>query len=135
MKIQKKELEDRFTVFGYASSLKELLDILKSVCMRLNLQHLSTTTKQYRQFRFTFFGLIVKALGLLDRLMFKSELLEQKQKQFHNIIMLLRTVKKELDTAYKKIKNNNIEQGRKRIIEAANKYDAVFRSITGAVLQ
>jgi len=115
-------------------SLNDLLGILKNICENLDLDYLNPRIKHFRYFQFTFFGLMVKAKGLLDMMIFRSEFLENNVADFKEIHQNLQNLKKGMERAYKLINEKKMDKGKEEIIRVANEYSEVFEIISTRLL-
>ena len=114
----------------FSQSLFDLLSILRGICETLNLNHLNPKAKHFAYFQFTFFGLMVKARGILERMIFKAEFLQKDSSQMKIIYYSLLELKKRLDLAYTQISEKKMNNGKKLIIETAEEYEKVFEKIS-----
>ena len=123
------EKEHLLALLMQAYSLSELFDILKSVCHILPYSSINTRSKHFRHFRFTLFGLMVKVTGLLERVECNLDLLRNTMPECEESYQELKRIAKETSLAYDFIRENKIEEGKEKIIEAADEYAGVFRHI------
>lgn len=112
-----------------SNSLHDLLGILQSICETLTLTHLNPRIKHFRYFQFTFFGLMVKAKGLLEMIVFKAEFLKQSMPEFEMIYNKLITLQKKMQKAYSFIHSNKMIEGKTEIIECSKEYQNIFEEI------
>ena len=125
----KKEREHMVQLLMLSAGLSELLLILKGICENIDLSRINMRVKQYSQFRFTFFGLIVKVNGILERMLFKCERFKNSTDGFNEIFKSISRVKKKMETAYECINNNKMNDSRKLIIESAEEYEKIYGSV------
>ena len=123
------EKEHLLALLMQAYSLSELFDILKSVCHILPHSPIDIRSKHFRNFRFTLFGLMVKATGLLERAEYNLDLLRNTMPECEESYQELKRIAKETSLAYDFIMENKIEEGKEKIIEAANEYAGIFGQI------
>jgi len=112
-----------------SSSLHDLLSILQSICESLSLSHLNPRIKHFRYFQFTFFGLMVKAKGLLEMMAFKSEFLKQTIPEFVSTHSSIIRLQKRMQKAYTLIHENKMIEGKAEIIECSKEYQNIFEEI------
>jgi len=129
MKLSKQDKEHVLAFLMQSSSLHDLLEILSNICKNLDLNYLNPRIKHFRYFQFTFFGLIVKAKGLLDMMLFKSEFLEKNLTDFKEIYVKLQNLKKGMEKAYNLINKKKMDEGKKEIIKIDNEYFKIFQII------
>ena len=110
-------------------SLNDLLGILKNICENLDLDYLNPRIKHFRYFQFTFFGLMVKAKGLLEMMVFKTEFLKQTVLEFMQIHADLSKLQKKMQKAYTLIHTNKMIEGKNEIIECSKEYQNIFENI------
>jgi len=116
-----------------ANSLNEILQMLKLICKNLNLNKVNSRTRHFKDLQFTFFGLIVKANGLMDRLAWQVSGLEMSTKKFSNISPELKEINKTLKYAHTKIEKNNVSESATQLIIAAEKFEKTFNKINTAI--
>ncbi len=133
MKSSKKEKEYFVEFLMKSSSLHDLLEILANICKNLELKYLNPRIKHFRYFQFTFFGLMVKAKGLLEMMSFRAEFLKKTNKDFEDVHLKLIRLKKNMDKTYNTIHNDNMEKGRNDIIKIANEYSNIYDLITDSL--
>jgi len=112
-----------------SSSLHDLLAILQSICERLTLTRLNPKKQHFRDFQFTFFGLMVKAKGLLEMMVFRTEFIAQTVPEFKQIHSNLSRLMKKMQRAYSLIHSDKMIEGKEKIIECSKEYQAIFDSI------
>ena len=112
-----------------SNSLKDLFGILSNICENLDLSYLNPRIKHFRYFQFTFFGLMVKAKGLLEMMVFRAEFLKNTFSEFEPIYSELMKLKKNIELAYNSVNKNKMLEGRNKIIELNEGYSAVFEEM------
>jgi len=126
---EKQSKEYLLNLLMYSGSLHDLLGILQSICETLTLTHLNPRIKHFRYFQFTFFGLMVKAKGLLEMMLFKTEFLQQTVSEFMQIHADLSKLQKRMQKAYALIHSNKMIEGKIEIIECSKEYQNIFENI------
>ena len=114
-----------------SSSLKDLLSILSNICENLSLDYLNPRIKHFRYFQFTFFGLLVKAKGLLEMMAFRAEFLKNNTDGFEKTYYRLVKLKKNMELAYTLVHESKMREGKNKIIEVNKEYSAIFGDIIG----
>jgi len=109
-----------------SNSLHDLLGILSNICENLDLSYLNPRIKHFRYFQFTFFGLMVKAKGLLEMMVFRTEFLKNNLDEFNEIYSRLIKLKKNMELAYNLVNKNKMLEGKNKIIELNREYSEVF---------
>jgi len=112
-----------------SNSLYDLLGILASICENLDLAYLNPRIKHFRYFQLTFFGLMVKAKGLLEMMAFRAEFLKNSHGGFAEIYEGLIRLKTNMDSAYCLVNKNKMLEGKNRIIALNKEYAELFESI------
>ena len=112
-----------------SNSLHDLLGILSSICENLDLDYLDPRIKHFRYFQFTFFGLMVKAKGLLDMMVFRAEFLKNNFDEFNEVYLKLMRLKKNMNLGYNLINKNKMVEGKNKIIELRKEYSEIFDEI------
>jgi hypothetical protein len=123
------ERERLLTVLMQAYSLSELLDIMKSICINISPSTVNTRSKHFAHFKLTFFGLTVKANGLIEKMEMNLDVLQKTVPECENIYSELKKIKEEIDFAHNFIKMNKINEGKENIIRVANEYSMLFEQI------
>jgi hypothetical protein len=131
MKLKKHHKEQILDLLMKSNSLHDLLGILENICKNLDLNYLNPRIKHFRYFQFTFFGLMVKAKGLLEMMEYRAEFLGKNSIEFNEIHFELLKLKKEMESAYTSVKNKNMTEGKNKIIELHKKYLRTFEMIEG----
>ena len=126
-KTKSEEYLEIFRMQSYA--LNELLGILKSICQNLDLSYLNPRIKHFKYFRFTFFGLMVKAKSLLDMMIFKMEFVKNNAAEYGDLYKDLLRLKKEMESAYHLIYKNKMNEGKNKIMQVADEYEKIFETI------
>ena len=116
-------------------SLNELLEILSSICQNLDLSYLNPDNRHYRYFSVTFFGLIAKAESLLEKMLFRSEMLRHKMPELNEIHRGLVEMNKKVAYANKLIVNRQIRKGKDTIMELAHEYSIIFNEVRRKLIQ
>src|SRR3989338_11204491 len=122
-KTKSEEYLEIFRMQSYA--LNELLSILKSICQNLELSYLNPRTKHFKYFQFTFFGLMVKAKSLLDMMIFKMEFVKNNKSEYEKLYKDLLKIKMIMETAYKLIYKNKMNEGKNKIMQVADEYEKI----------
>lgn len=104
-----------------SASLGDLLGILAAVCERLDLERLDARVRGWREFRFVFFGLLVKANGLLDMMVYRVDALRAAA-PYGELSARLIPVRDALRDAYKLVRDGKLREGTARIVEAERSY-------------
>jgi len=112
-----------------SNSLHDLLEILANVCKNLNLDYLNPKIKHFKYFQFTFFGLMVKAKGLLEMMIFRVEFLKNNLNEFSETYSKLIKLKKNMELAYNLINKNKMNEGKNEIIKLNKEYSETFDDI------
>ena len=112
-----------------SNSLHDLLGILSNICENLDLNYLNPRLNHFRYFQFTFFGLMVKAKGLLEMMVFRTEFLKNNLDEFNEIYSRLIKLKKNIELAYNLVNKNKMVEGKNKIIELNREYSKVFENI------
>ncbi len=135
MRLLKKDRQQLVDFLMKASSLDDLLGILASICENLDMETLNPRLRQFRHFRFMFFGLLVKARGILDNMLFRAE--SMNLPGFAGINPELLGLKKVMDLAYRDVNNDRMLQAKERIISAREGYSGTYegmRKLSGRLL-
>jgi len=114
-----------------AYSLKDLLGILKDICEHTDFINLNPNLKYFKQFRFTFFGLMIKANSLLEMMVYKCEFLKENIDNESLVYLYLELVrlKTHMEKAYNLVFHKKLYEGKNVIIESAKSYDKLFQNI------
>ena len=112
-----------------SNSLHDLLGILSNICENLDLDYLNPEIKHFRYFQFTFFGLMVKAKGILEIMDFRAEFLKNDFYEFNEIYPKLVKLKKNMELAYNLINKKKMVKGKNKIIELNKEYSETFDDI------
>ena len=112
-----------------ASSLNELLLSLKLICRNLDLEKVNNRARHFRELRFTFFGLTVKANGILDRMLLQAEFMRQGNKELAETRAGLEKLKKGLGNAFDLVQNGNLRDAARQILETAEEYEKEFKKV------
>jgi len=112
-----------------SNSLHDLLGILANICENLDLSYLNPRIKHFRYFQFTFFGLMVKAKGLLEMMVFRTEFLKNNLDEFNEIYSRSIKLKKNMGLAYNLVNKNKMLEGKNKIIELNKEYSELFGMI------
>lgn len=116
-------------------SVNELLDILSNICNNLDLSHLNPDNRHYRYFSVTFFGLVARADSLLEKMLFRSEILRHKMPELNEVHLSLIEVSKKIKHANMLISNRQMRKGRETIMEVAHEYSIIFNRITAILTE
>jgi hypothetical protein len=112
-----------------SNSLHDMLGILASICENLELKYLNPRLRHFKYFQFTFFGLMVKAKGLLDIMVLKAEFLKESLYEFEETYAKLILLRKNLGPAYNLISKRKMLEGRDKIIELNEEYSPIFKTL------
>ena len=127
---KKTKVDEYLEIFLMQSyALNELLTILSGICQNLELSYLNPRIKHFKYFQFTFFGLMVKAKSLLDRMIFKMEFVKNNKSEYEELYKDLLKIKKNMETAYKLIYKNKMNEGKNKIMQVADEYEKIFETI------
>ena len=129
MKLSKQNKEYLLNFLMQSNSLHDLLGILANICENLDLAYLNPRIKHFKYFQFTFFGLMVKAKGLLEIMIFRAEFLKNNFDEFGEIYFKLINLKKNVGYAYDLVHKNKMLEGKKKIIESNKEYSEIFDNI------
>jgi hypothetical protein len=129
MRVLKQNKEYLLDFLMKSNSLNDLLGILKSICENLDLNYLNPQTKHFRYFQFTFFGLMVKAKGLLEMMVFRAEFLKNNFHEFDETYSKLVKLKKNMELAYNLVNKKKMLEGKNKIIELNKEYLEIFDDI------
>jgi hypothetical protein len=129
MKPSKQNKEYLLNFLMQSNSLHDLLRILANICENLDLAYLNPRIKHFKYFQFTFFGLMVKAKGLLEIMMFRAEFLKNNFDEFGEIYLKLMTLKKRMGLAYDSINKKEMIKGKNEIIALNKEYSETFENI------
>ena len=129
MRITKQTKEYLLDFLMKSNSLNDLLSILANICKNLDLDYLDSRTKHFRYFQFTFFGLMVKAKGLLEMTTYRTEFLRKNIAECNEVHYNLLKLKKEMESAYTSVKNKDMTEGKNKIIEIHKNYLRTFEMI------
>jgi len=129
MKQSRKDQKHLMRFLMEASSLHELLEILKSISERLRLNKQNTHQVLYQRLQFIFFSLMVKSDGLLNRMLLRCDTLSAGTAPFQKTAAELLVVKKAIKAAYHSTQQGNLLSARKEIIFAADTYEPVYASL------
>lgn len=116
-----------------SNSLHDLLGILSNICENLDLNYVNPRIKHFKYFQFTFFGLMVKAKGLLEMIVFRTEFLKNTLDECNEIYLRLIKLKKNIELAYALVNTNKMLEGKNKIIELNREYSEVFENIHAIV--
>jgi len=110
-------------------SLFELLQSFEVVCENLNLNKMNYRSRHFKDLQLVFFGLVVKANGLSERLVWQADFLQQNNKKFSELYPGLNNTKKGLSKAFQKIQGNNVSETAVEIIRVAKEYEKTYQKI------
>jgi len=130
MKLSKQNKQYLLDFLMKSNSLNDLFGILSNICENLDLSYLNPRIKHFKYFQFTFFGLMVKAKGLLEIMVFKAEFLKNNFSEFEKIYPNLIRLKKDIEITYNLINKNKMLEGKNKIIELNREYSLIFEEIT-----
>jgi len=132
----KRGLDDRYVLelLMQSYSLNELFGILESICENIDERYINPNLKNSRYFNITFFGVLARARSLLEKMLFRTEVLRRTMPEFSGIHESLLEYDKALSRAHALVSDNNMIEGRVRIIEAARMYPAILGEITGILI-
>ena len=132
MKATEQDKEYALKILMQGSSLHDLLGILQNICEKLTLTNLNPKTKQFKNFQFTFFGLMARSKSILEMMVYRTEFLKQSAPEFGQIHSDLVKLQRQTQKAYGFIHSHKMSEGRKQIIECSKQYQHVFEEITTA---
>lgn len=115
--------------FMHSNSLNDLLEILNNICGQLDLNYLNPRLRHFKYFQFTFFGLMLRARGLLEIMLFRLEPIENNFSEFKKIRVELLNLRKNVQIADNFIKEKKMREGRDKVIEVAEEYSKIFEDI------
>ncbi|MBN1794258.1 MAG: hypothetical protein JW844_04780 [Candidatus Omnitrophica bacterium] len=113
----------------HSNSLNDLLEILNNICGQLDLNYLNPRLRHFKYFQFTFFGLMLRARGLLEIMLFRLEPIENNFSEFKKIRVELLNLRKNVQIADNFIKEKKMREGRDKVIEVAEEYSKIFEDI------
>jgi hypothetical protein len=114
-----------------ANSLNDLLGIINNTLENIDMRKLNPRHKQFNEFRFTFFALMVKANGIADMMMFRADYL-RKEDRFIGIFKGIEKMKYGLKKAHAAINSGHIEEGKRLIKKSYSGYEGLFGEIMRA---
>jgi len=126
MKLSKQNKEYLLDFLMKSNSLNDLLSILKNICENLDLSYLNPRIKHFKYFQFTFFGLMVRAKGLLDIMIFRAESLKNNFNEFSETYSRLIKFRKTMELAYTLVNKKKMLEGKNKIIELNEEYSGIF---------
>ncbi len=129
MKLTTHQKEYALHLLMQANSLNDLLTILKGISEKINIDEKTKRIKQYKSFRFMFFGLMVKVTGLLEKMLFRCEYLQRQLPEFVTIYEQFQQLQHTLWKSYNHIQDNQIIDGKNLLIQAAEQYEELFEHI------
>jgi len=134
--VKNPSLEDRYILefLMQSYSLNELLSILESICENLEMRYLNPNLKHFRYLNLTFFGVLARCRSLLEKMIFRAEVMRRNMPQFSRIHVSLLEFDKTLSCAHTLIMNNKMKKGKEKIIEAAHDYSRVLKDITDTLI-
>ncbi len=129
MKLITRQKEYALHLLMQAGSLNDLLTILKGISEKIKIDEKTKRIKQYKSFRFMFFGLMVKVTGILEKMLFRCEYLKKQLPEFETIYERFRQLQHILWKSYNHIQDNKIIDGKSLLIQAAEQYEQLFEDI------
>jgi hypothetical protein len=129
MRLPKKFKQQAFQLALYDNSLNEFLLLLKVVCENLNLKKVNQRTRHFKDLRFMFFCLTVKAQGFLQRFRIHAEVLQPLSKDFSRILLDITLIQKELNNAYGFVEYNNLASAASIFMQISEDYKKVHEVV------
>jgi len=131
----KKQAIDRNIVdfLMQSNSLHELLSILEIICQNLDLSYLNPKLKHFKQFQFTFFGLMLRIKSLIEFMLFKLEPIKENHPEYGEIYFRLIELKRKINEADRLINKKKMKEGTSKIIAISKEYSFIFDSIKSLV--
>lgn len=99
------------------------------------MRYLNPKLKYARHFNLSFFGVLARSRSLLEKMIFRAEVLRHSKPEVAVIYERLLKFDRKLMYAQKLVSENNLKKGREEIIEAAQEYSAIFKDITDIFLK
>ena len=115
--------------FMQCNSLKDLLEIMETICTVQELKHLNKKIKHFEYFLFTFFGLIERAKSLLGYMQYKAEFLKGIYPEIEEIYPKLEQLLKILYEADELIEKKEMRKAKDKIIEVSKEYAKILPEI------
>lgn len=115
--------------FMHSNSLNELLSIVEIICQNLDLNYLNPRLKHFKQFQFTFFGLMLRVKSLIEFMLFKLEPIKENHPEYEDIYFSLIGLKRKINEADRLINKKKMREGINKIIEIAGEYSKIFEDI------
>jgi len=129
MKQQKYVDKYLLNFFMQCNSLKDLLEILETICTVQDLKYLNKRIKHFEYFRFTFYCLMARVKSLLGYMLFKAESLKEKYPKINEIYSSLHQLQQKVFEVDDLIKNKEMKQSEDKIIEISKEYAKIFCEI------
>ena len=122
MKRQKYVDKYLLNFFMQCNSLKDLLEILETICTVQDLKYLNKRIKHFEYFRFTFYCLMGRVKTILGYMLFKAESLKEKYPEINQIYQNLQQLQQKVFEVDDLIKNKEMRQSEDKIIEISKEY-------------
>ena len=129
MKQQKYVDKYLLNFFMQCNSLKDLLEILETICTIQDLKNLNKRIKHFEYLRFTFFGLMSRVKTILGYMIFKGESLKEKYAELNDIYSKLQQLQQKVFEIDEFIKNKEMRRAKDKIIEISQEYAKIFEEI------
>jgi len=129
--MRKQKYVDKYLLnfFMQCNSLKDLLEIMETICTVQDLNHLRKRIKHFEYLRFTFFGLMERVKSLLGYMLFKAESLKEKYPELNGTYPNLQQLQQRVFEVDRLIKNKEMKQAKDKIIEISQEYTKIFGEI------
>lgn len=120
----KRSNDAALSLLASSQSLNDLLFILRNICKNLDLREVKPYLKQSASFRFVFFGLLTKAKGTLQIMLFRTENLEpERVKELRKELL---AIQRQLEKATRHINEKHLTEGQQEIIAVTEEYEKLF---------
>ncbi len=113
----------------HSSSLAELLEIIHNICQNMDISHLNTKTKTFRNFRFIFFGLVSRANTLIDLLLYKCGNLRDSDKSIAGLYPSLKSAKARISEVHASINRNRLSDAASQLIGISRDYVSIHEKL------
>ena len=115
--------------FMQCNSLKDLLEILETICTVQELKYLNKRIKHFEYFRFTFFCLMERVKTILGYMIFKGEALKERYSDIENTYSNLQQLQQRVFEIDELIKKKDMQSAKEKIIEVSQNYLQIFYEI------
>ncbi len=112
-----------------ADSLNEFMSSLGIICEILNSTEFKPRTRHFKDVKFIFLALVVKANSITDKMLFQIENLDKNTHGFFQTNQELGEMRATLANAYEQIQNDNISKSTEQLLAAVKKYEKIFPKI------